>query len=441
MLRAGHIVIVSALALLVLGVVMVNSAGMEIGKAAITLEGVLLSKSTIYMAVALLTMGVVAWLTPVRLIASPPALLTPNLPPAAKSAAPFWQFKLWLQSWQWGGWKLSAMWLMVVAVIALLATVYLPGIGDARKGSHRWVQLPIRDLTLQPSEFAKWFLVALVAWYSVVMGARIRSLFTGLLPILVAVSMVAAFVAIEDLGTAVLLMCVAVVTILAAGARPWHFLLPMPFVAAAGYLMVKLAPYRMARITAFMDPYADSRGTGFHMIQSQVAISSGEMWGRGLGNGLQKFGYLPEDTTDFIFAIICEELGLMGAVVVVVLFCTLVLAGLAIVLKQRTLQAKILALGITATVGIQAVINLFVVVGWGPTKGIALPLLSSGGTGWILTAGALGVLVALDRHASKEAVAAAPLEQPANAHPARPPDQLIAPLASKVMPPKPAAAN
>jgi cell division protein FtsW len=191
----------------------------------------------------------------------------------------------------------------------------------------------------------------------------------------------------------------------------------------------------MARITAFMDPYADARGTGFHMIQSQVAIASGERWGRGLGNGLQKYGYLPEDTTDFIFAIICEELGLMGAIVVVVLFCTLVLSGLAIVIKQRTLQAKILALGITATVGIQAVINLFVVVGWGPTKGIALPLLSSGGTGWILTAGALGVLVALDRHASRHVAVDSPAGTAESSQPAATPVQPAPGEAIKVMVP------
>lgn len=385
MLRAGHIVIAAALALLMLGVVMVNSAGMEVAKTHVTVEGVLLSKSTIYMGIALATMAAVSWLTPVRLIAQPPAFA---LPRSTESA--------------WGGWNLKVMWALVFLMLAVLALVYLPGLGDARKGSHRWIKLGLSDLTLQPSEFAKWFLVGLVAWYSVVMSRKVGNLFNGLLPILAAVGIVAGFVAIEDLGTAILLFCVSVVTILAAGAKLWHFLLPLPAVIAGGIAMVKLEPYRMARITAFLDPYAAPRTSGYHMIQSQVAIANGEITGRGLGNGLQKFGYLPEDTTDFIFAIICEELGLIGAVLVVSLFCTLILAGLAVVIKQRTTQAKVIALGITATVGIQAVINLFVVVGWGPTKGIALPLLSSGGTGWILTAAALGVLVALDRHASTD---------------------------------------
>lgn len=382
MLRAGHLVIASALALLVLGVVMVNSAGMQVGKAAVTPSSVLLGKTTVYMLMALGTMLLVAWLAPTRLVAKPPAIV---LPREDRS-----------------GWTLWGMWAIVVITIGLLAVVYLPGVGSERKGSHRWVKLFISDLTIQPSELAKWILVGLIAWYAVAMRERIRSLFGGLLPVLVACGAIAGFVAIEDLGTAILLLCVTGVLLLAAGARPWHFMLPLPFAAAALYAAVKLQPYRMKRITAFLDPYAEPQTTGYHMIQSMVAISNGQTTGRGLGNGLQKLDYLPEDTTDFIFAIICEELGLIGAATVVTLFCVLLLAGLAIVFKQRTTQAKLLALGIVSTIGIQTVINLFVVVGWGPTKGIALPLLSSGGTGWILTAGALGLLVALDRHATAE---------------------------------------
>jgi len=414
MLRAGHVVIAAALALLVLGVVMVNSAGMEVARTPVTIESVLLSKSTIYMAMALTLMLSVASLFPARLIAAPPAALCRKL-----GGAPCTRFGgLWGCSYHpapsstatrngFGGWGLWSMWLAVLFMLGVLAMVYVPGLGDARKGSSRWIGLKVGDLTLQPSEFAKWFLVALVAWYAVVAKQRIRCLWTGLLPILTAAAIVAGFVAIEDLGTAILLVCVAGVTTLAAGARFWHYLLPLPMALAGMYAMVKLEPYRMARIVAFIDPYAAPRTSGYHMIQSQVAITNGQFGGRGLGNGLQKFGYLPEDTTDFIFAIICEELGLIGAIVVVVLLCTLLLAGLVIVIKQRALPAKVLALGIVATVGIQAAINLLVVVGWAPTKGIALPLLSSGGTGWMLTASALGVLVALDRAASSEQLPAA----------------------------------
>jgi cell division protein FtsW len=190
---------------------------------------------------------------------------------------------------------------------------------------------------------------------------------------------------------------VAAVMLIAAGARLWHFaaMAPLGLAAVAGAIIV--SPYRVKRILAFMDPYADPEGTGYHMIQSMVAVANGQVFGRGLGFGLQKFGYLPEDRTDFLFAVICEELGLMGATAVIALYAGLLWAGLAIIRREPNTLLKLAALGVVATVGLQAVINLAVVTGLGPTKGIALPLLSSGGTGWILTAASLGLLVAIDR--------------------------------------------
>jgi cell division protein FtsW len=148
---------------------------------------------------------------------------------------------------------------------------------------------------------------------------------------------------------------------------------------------------------AFVDPYADPQGIGYHTIQSLVAVAGGEGFGRGLGHGLQKFGYLPEDRTDFLFAIICEELGIAGAALVITLFLTLLFASLAVASRERSPLLRLFTLGVIATVCLQAIINLAVVTGLAPTKGIALPLLSSGGTGWILTAFSLGLLIAIDR--------------------------------------------
>jgi len=170
-------------------------------------------------------------------------------------------------------------------------------------------------------------------------------------------------------------------------------------------LAVLSSPYRMKRMTAFLDPYADPEKTGFHMIQSMAAVANGEVTGRGLGHGLQKFGYLPEDRTDFLFAVICEELGIVGAGLVVALYAGLLVAGLSIVKRERSPLLKLIALGILSTVGLQAVINLAVVTGLGPTKGIALPLLSSGGTGWILTAASLGLLISMDRSQARSQIA------------------------------------
>jgi cell division protein FtsW len=184
--------------------------------------------------------------------------------------------------------------------------------------------------------------------------------------------------------------------LLAAGARLWHFLVFIPPLAAGAVVLIVTNPYRLTRIETFLDPYMQPQGSGYHMIQSMLAVSGGEGFGRGLGYGLQKFGYLPEDTTDFLFAIICEELGIAGAAVVIFLYIAMLWAGLAIVKRQTSVVLKLLGLGIISTVGFQALINLAVVTGLGPTKGIALPLVSSGGTGWILTAASLGLLVAMD---------------------------------------------
>src|SRR6185436_16902775 len=177
--------------------------------------------------------------------------------------------------------------------------------------------------------------------------------------------------------------------------------------AAVGVIALIVAnPYRIKRIETFVDPYLQPQKDGYHMIQSMLAVSGGQ------GFGIQKFGYLPEDTTDFLFAIICEELGIFGALLVAGLYTALLWAGFSIVRRQPSPMLKLLGLGVLSTVGLQALINLAVVTGIGPTKGIALPLVSSGGTGWILTASSLGMLIAMDSEPSVETVEA-PLSQAA----------------------------
>lgn len=409
MLRAGHVIVIAVVALLTLGVVMVNSAGLSVGdNAPPTITALLLSRSTIYMGLALLAMGLVVLLAPVRRLAAiaPPPGLTPDTRPT--------------------GWSMPLLWAGAIALVMVCAIVYLPGIGAAKKGSHRWIEFPIPGIgaqSIQPSELAKWGLLVLVSAYAAVMGPRLHRFWTGLLPGLMAIGLVALAVVIEDLGTAVLITGAAVIVLLAGGARLWQFLLMVPLGLGAVAAAVIAQPYRLKRVTTFLDPYQDPLGSGFHMIQSMVAVANGEVFGRGLGHGLQKFGYLPEDTTDFLFAIICEELGLFGAFLVVALYAAILAAGVAIVRRQPAPMLKLLGLGVLSTVGLQAIINLAVVTGLGPTKGIALPLLSSGGTGWILTAASLGFLVAIDRHA-EESDAAHPAQP---AEPAAPAEQPLSP--------------
>lgn len=381
MLRPGHVIALAVVALLTLGVVMVNSAGMTVeARQAVSIQSILLSRSTVYMGLALLVLFLAACFPLLRFFPGAEGQSPPALSPSGE---------------RWGGWTLLPLWIGAGILIAVCLTAYLPGLGKSVNGSHRWVR--IAGQSIQPSEIAKWGLIALMTWYVWRMRDRLPSFLWGLLPGLAAAGAVAGFVALEDLGTGVLLGLVACLVLLAGGARWWHFglMLPAGVLAFAGLVVAN--PYRVKRLMAFLNPYDDPQGIGYHTIQSMVAVANGQVTGRGLGNGLNKFGYLPEDQTDFVFAIICEELGLPGAAMVAALYIALIWAGYMVIRAQTNLVLKLLGVGIIGTVGIQAIVNMCVVTGLGPAKGIALPLLSSGGTGWILTAGSLGLVIAMDR--------------------------------------------
>lgn len=381
-----------ALALLTFGVVMVQSAGMSVrpldegmdpqaaaAVSGVTAESLLLSRTTLYLVIAVGVMMLASRL-PVRRIAER-AERVAFLPPAG---------------------DLGLLVLGSVALIGALVTVYIPGIKREVNGAARWIDLKVPGLeSVQPSELAKWGIVILVSVYAARLATRssngMRSFFSGLLPACLCVGLVAGVVVLEDLGTGVLMVTACGVILLAAGARIWHFAVFLPPALGAVLVAIITSPYRVQRITSFLDPYADPQGAGYHMIQSLTTVAGGGVFGRGLGHGLQKFGYLPEDTTDFLFAVVCEELGLAGALMVIFLYGLMLWLGTHIARAERTLTLKLLVLGVTTTIAVQAMINLFVVTGLAPTKGIALPLMSKGGTGWILTGLALGLVVAVDR--------------------------------------------
>lgn len=396
MLRPGQAIALCVLALLTIGVVMVNSAGMSVDpRNAVTIESILLSRSTIYMGLAVLAMMGVG-LLPIRgmvarFVERPALAAEPSDGPEAPA-------RLSLDGLVGHLLGLWPLWTAVIVLIGAMATVYLPGVGKEVNNSHRWINLHVPGLdSIQPSELAKWGLIAVMAWYCCRNARRMHSFWYGLLPGLAAAGAVAAFIVLEDLGTGALVGMVACIILLAAGARIWQLALlaPIPLAGLAAAIITN--PYRIHRITSFLDPYQDAQGKGYHMIQSMVAVANGQFFGRGLGNGLQKFGYLPEDTTDFLFAIICEELGVFGAGLVIFLYGLMLWMILTVIRREPSRFLKLIALGVMATVGLQALINLAVVTGLGPTKGIALPLLSSGGTGWILTAASLGLVIAMDR--------------------------------------------
>jgi len=372
MLSAGKTIFLCALTLLCIGVIMVHSAGLSVrGGDPVTLESIVFSRSSAYMLFAALALGACS-LLPIAEFAKPTRL---------------------------------ARWIPALIPFLLLAivSVYTPVVGHEVNGASRWLRVPGTTFTFQPSEFAKWGLVLIVAWYCRRFASALPRFFAGLVPILAIIGVIVAIIAIEDLGTAFLIAGVCALMLIASGARVWHFLMLAPAGIAAFVGFVMTSDYRIRRMTSFINPYEDPDGAGYHIIQSMVAIANGDITGRGLGFGLQKFGYLPEDQTDFLFSIIAEELGLAGVTLILSIYVALLLAGLSIAKKQTDLMLRVLALGITMTVSLQACMNLLVVTGLVPTKGIALPLLSSGGTGWILTAACLGLLISIDRAATETA--------------------------------------
>jgi cell division protein FtsW len=379
MLRAGHGVVLTVCALLAIGVVMVSSAGLSVdADRSVTLAGILLGRPSLLAALAMAALLAgshvpVAGLRGLRL----PAL---RLGPVQTPTSPF----PWLAA----------------GIVVLLLAVHLPVIGREVNGARRWIDLGVTSF--QPSELAKWGMPLLLAAYAARRADVMHRLGPGLLVPMALVALVCGLIATEDLGTAVLIGTASVVVLLAGGASPWHATaLAVPAGLAVSAAIVS-SPYRLDRLRAWLDPYQDPQGIGYHVIQSMTAVAGGGLAGKGLGNGIQKFGYLPEDTTDFIFAVICEELGLAGATVVVGLYCGLLLCGWSIVRRCPDPFRRLLGLGILLTLGLQALLNLAVVTGVAPTKGIALPLVSAGGTGWVLTAFSLGLLVAMGREVRRD---------------------------------------
>lgn len=379
MLRAGHGIALLALTLLLIGVVFVNSAEVTVARdTRTTLSAVLLDRHTIF---AIASMG---------------CLLLGMVLPIERIAG-------------WSGWRSPLVWATGLSLMGLVA-VHVPGLGKEVNGASRWVSLG--PLTFQPSELAKWLMPIGLAWYIARTGERMQRFVPGFLLPMAIVGVVALGIAGEDLGTAVLVTGVAVIMLLAGGANLWNAVAFLP-VGAAGFIaLVFISPYRLKRIFSVLDPYSDPQGSCYHIIQSMGAISGGGVAGRGLGNSVQKFGYLPEGTTDFIYSIICEEMGLLGAVAVLLLYVGLVWCIVQVIASRVASSdgqgrpaldpmSRVLALGIGATVGLQAVINVVVVTGMAPTKGIALPLISRGGTGWMMTALCLGMVMAMDRRVAR----------------------------------------
>jgi cell division protein FtsW len=288
-----------------------------------------------------------------------------------------------------------ALILFVVSLMLLGATL-VPGMGRMINGSRRWLRLGI--LSFQPSELAKFTLVVYLSYFIAKKGDRIRDFKNGLVPAYVITALFLALAALQpDFGSAMTIAGVAGIMLFAGGANVLHLggtvLAALPVVVAA----VVHKAYRWRRITAFLNPWEDQDGAGYQIIQSFIAFGSGGVFGRGLGEGRQKLLFLPERHSDFIYAVIGEELGLIGALAVIVLFLIILWRGVKISLAVGEPFSRFLALGITLLICLQGVINMMVVTGLLPTKGIALPLVSYGGSSLVITLGALGVLLNISK--------------------------------------------
>ncbi len=281
----------------------------------------------------------------------------------------------------------------------LLVLVLVPPFGQSINGTRRWFRLG--PLSFQPVELAKIALVLYLASFLARRPAVMGSFTRGLVPLLLVAGAMAGLTILQpDLGNSLTLVVLTMALAYLAGARSSHLagvlLAALPVVG----LLVALKPYRWRRMVAFMNPWDDPQGSGFQMIQSYLALGSGGWLGRGLGESKQKLFYLPEPYTDFIFAIVGEELGLLGALGVIALFAVMVWRGLRVGLRAPDAFGSYLALGLTLMLATQTLVNLGVVMGALPTKGLPLPFISSGGSALLMTMFSTGVLLNISQHAT-----------------------------------------
>lgn len=292
--------------------------------------------------------------------------------------------------------------------LVLLILVFVPGVGVELGGSRRWVRLPL-GFYIQPSEIIKYAMIIFFARSLAKKGDGVKSFAIGFLPHVLIMSLVVMLaLAQPDFGLALIITTVGFLMMFVAGVRLQHLvgsaILCLPFLFHIGMS----AHYRLARVKSFLNPWADPLSTGFQVIQSLVAFGCGGFWGVGLGKGIQKLFYLPQPHSDFILAVIGEELGLAGVISLILLFYLLIFRGLVIAVRTQDTFLKYLAFGITSLIGIQAIINMAVTMGLTPTKGLPLPLISLGGTSIMSNLAGIGILMAISatHPTSKEGIRA-----------------------------------
>lgn len=293
---------------------------------------------------------------------------------------------------------LSSPVLMGISTV-LLILVRIPGIGSKVNGSWRWFNFGA--FSFQPSEFTK---IAMILFLSLSLSKNSHKLdkfFTGLVPYLIIVGIVDLLLYLEPHMSAIILVTlVSVVILFCAGARIWHFMLLAIPASIGGWILIVSDEYRVQRILSFMDPFKYAQDSGYQVINSLYAIASGSVFGRGLGKSLQKYLYLPEPHNDFIFPVLAEELGFVGAVTVIILFMLFIWRGLKISMNAPDMMGSLIAAGITSLVALEAVINIAVVTSTIPATGMPLPFFSYGGTSTLFLLTSIGILLNISKGSS-----------------------------------------
>ena len=294
--------------------------------------------------------------------------------------------------------ELLERWAVVMLPLCMLALllVLTPGIGVERGGARRWIALG--GFSVQPSEVVKLGVVLFLARWISQRRDRMESFTNGIIPALVCVGICSALIMAQpDFGSTVIIGALALLMLYVGGARPLHIgglvMLGVVGIVAA----IQVAPYRMRRLLAFLDPFEHAQDGAWQLVQSLIAVGSGGVTGVGLGQSKQKMAFLPEAHTDFIFALVGEELGLIGALIVLTLFVVVAVRGFRVAARHPDSFASLLAFGLTAVLILSAVVNIGVVVGLLPTKGLPLPFLSYGGSALLVTMIEVGVLASLSR--------------------------------------------
>lgn len=285
--------------------------------------------------------------------------------------------------------------LLIVTLVLMIMTL-LPGTGRAINGARRWLRLP--GLTFQPAELMKFTLVLYLSSYISTKGERLRDFANGLMPSFVMSALFFGVAMLQpDFGTVMAMAAVLFAMLFAGGANLAHLGGLIGALAPLAVVAVYFKAYRLRRVMTFLDPWADPQGAGHQIVQSFLAFGSGGVLGRGLGEGRQKLLFLPERHSDFIYAVIGEELGIVGAAAVLFLFGVVLWRGVRIARQAHDAFSRMLALGITLLISIQALMNMAVVTGLMPTKGIALPLVSYGGSALLVSLASLGVLLNISK--------------------------------------------